>query len=75
MKIRVKASFDELLDIGIGWEAAKKMAAGHLFEVTNWRILRGRKLLFLKHYDPRSHFGLWIYEDMTEEVCLNSMGE
>ncbi len=73
--IRVKATFEELIAIGIGTKAAQMMAEGHTFEVLNYRIYQGRRLLFLKHYDERSQFGLWIYEDMTEEVCRNSMGE
>lgn len=74
-RIRVKASFEELIGIGIGWDAAERMARGDTFEVLNYRILMGRRLLFLRHYDERSQWGLWIYEDMTEDVCQNSMGE
>jgi len=72
--IRVKATVEELIAIGIGSEAAEKMAAGQLFEVLNYRIYQGRRIFFLKHWDMRSHFGLWIYEDMTEEVkCPSNM--
>ena len=74
--IRVKATYEELIDIGIGSKAAEKMAQGHLFEVTNYRIYQGRRVLFLKHFDPQSQFGLWIYEEMTEEAgCQNSSEE
>lgn len=73
--IRVKATYEELIAIGIGSKAAEKMAEGHLFEVTNYRVYQDRKLLFLKHFDSQSQFGLWIYEEMTEEVKWRNNSE
>lgn len=66
--IRVIASVEELVAMGIQFKTAELMASGRSFRVLNYRIHNGRRLLFLEHHDPRSNWCLWIYEDMTEDV-------
>ena len=66
-RVKVKASREELEQIGLSHEIIELMLSGHVFAVRNYRVEGGREVILLDHQGHR-HWAPQIYGDMVEEV-------